>query len=263
MNSRLFILFVLVFVFQHLNGQLSKFQTSEKITDRYIIYEYRKSNWDGTHSSSIFLYIADSNRLESFKTREGGETATLVTAIIDLEKFSIKQFQNHRLQKGKEPMLIATLKMTGEKTIKIEVGDMRDSLVLTDLPWQSYDFDFAGLGFTWRALKDKKDSFWFHIADAALVNGNMAFVNKGKVEVKFAGYETVNNKSCLKYIVDGAGLENKGGSIWINPESFMIEQYKIALPDEPGFENGMLQLVRTEMMHPLDWEKFKKRKLGE
>lgn len=263
MRYKIVIPLILFFTSQNVNGQLSKFKLTETFTDQQTVYEYRKSNWDGSHASSIFLYIADSNRLESFKTWEGGETATLVTAIIDWEKYSIKQFQNHRLQKGKEPVLVATLKMTGEKTIKIEVGDMRDSLVLDNLPWQSYDFDFAGLGFTWRALKNKKDSFWFHIADAALVNGNIAFINKGKVVVKFSGNENINNKSCLKYTVDGPGLENKGGHVWINPETFMIEQYKIELPDEPGFENGMLQLVSTKKMHPDNWEKFKKQKLGE
>jgi hypothetical protein len=136
-------------------------------------------------------------------------------------------------------------------------------LLLTDLPWQSYDFDFAGLGFTWRALKDKRSSFYFHRADAALVNGNMAFVNVGKVQVDFEGMETINGKSCLKYKADGAGLENKGGHIWINPFNFMIEQYKIALPDEPGFENGMLQLLSSQKMSPVEWEAFMKKKLGE
>jgi len=42
----------------------------------------------------------------------------------------------------------------------------------------------------------------------------------------------------------------------------MIEQYKIALPDEPGFENGMLQLVKKEKMKPEQWQAFIKNKLA-
>ena len=138
---------------------------------------------------------------------------------------------------------------------------MRDSLLISDLPWQSYDFDFAGLGFIWRALKNKKDSFWFHIADVAMVNDKPKFVNKGKVSVRFQGDEIINNKQCLKYFVDGPGLENKGGYIWINKENYMIQQYKIALPDEPGFENGMMQLVNTYSI-TLNNGSFYKKEIG-
>lgn len=242
-------------------AQLNKFDKPGPFTDKHLLYEYKKSNWDGTHSSSVFLYVADSNRLESFKWSEGDEVATLVTASINWNTYSVSEFQNHKLKKGLTPEFIARLK--GDKNLKIEVGEMRDSLLIAELPWQSYDFDFAGLSFIWRSLKNKKDQFWFHIADVAMVNGNPKFVNKGKVTVNFIGHEKVNNKQCLKYFADGPGLENKGGYIWVNQENFMIEQYKIALPDEPGFENGMMQLVKTDKMSLQQRESFKKNKLGE
>ena len=165
------------------------------------------------------------------------------------------------MRKGKAPELVAKLK--GGKILKIEVGEMRDSLLISGLPWQSYDFDFAGLSFIWRALKNKKDDFWFHRADVAMVGEKPKFVNKGKVSVTFQGIEKVDKTQCFKYAIDGEGLDHRGGHIWINPETFMIEQYRIALPDEPGFENGMLQIIRTRQMQPKDWEDFKKSKLGD
>ena len=75
--------------------------------------------------------------------------------------------------------------------------------------------------------------------------------------------EVINDKDRLKYFIDGIGLENKGGHIWINPQDFMIDQYKILLPDEPGFANGMMKLVKTYKMKAGDWESFKKKRLGE
>ncbi len=238
------------------NAQIDKYQYPGSINDLYTVYEYKKSNWDGTHASTIYLYIADTNKIQSFKWTQGDKVATLVTAVVDWNNFSVKQFINHRLRSDKEPELVATLIMKENMKIAIEVGAMQDSLTLTEMPWHSYDFDLAGLGFTWRALKDKSSSFYFHIADAALVNGNMAFINKGRAQVKYEGKEMINGNSCLKYFVDGAGLENKGGHIWINAASFMIEKYKIALPDEPGFENGMLQLVKTSKMNSSEWNAF-------
>ena len=244
-------------------SQLHKFQFPSNFRDLHTLYEYKKSNWDGTHASTIFLYVADSNKLESFKWFKGDKVATLVTAVTDWKIFSVKEFQNHKLRQGQTPQLVAQLQMESGIKMKIKVGEMQDSLILEELPWQSYDFDFAGLGFIWRALKNKNDSFYFHIADVAQKNGNMAFVNKGRVKVDFLGYETLNKKKCLKYFVNGEGLANKGGNIWIDPISFMIEQYKIALPDEPGFVNGMLQLVRTAKMSPEQWATFKKERLEE
>ena len=261
MKASLFPVVFLVISSFSLSGQVSKFGNPGLFRDKHTLYEYKKSNWDGTHSSSVFLYVADSNRLESFKWWEGDTVATLVSAIIDWRNYSVSEFQNHKLRKGRASEFIAKLK--GERNLKIEVKEMRDSLLIADLPWQSYDFDFSGLGFIWRALKNKKDSFWFHIADVAMINDQSKFVNKGKVTVKFIGNEMINNRQCLKYFADGVGLENNGGHIWVNQQTFMIEQYKIALPDEPGFKNGMMQLVKTYKMQPGEWEKFKKKKLGE
>lgn len=262
--ARLFSIISVTLVF-HLTAlaQLDKFQRPAVISDLLTVYTYQKSNWDGSHASTIYLYVADSNELQSFKWAKGDKVATLVTAQLDWTNFSIRRFTNHRLRSGQAPQLIATLWMGGERKIAIQVGSMNDSMLLTELPWQSYDFDFAGLGFIWRALRDKKSSFHFHIADAALVNGSVAFVNKGRAEVNYFGIETIKGKSCLKYTIDGAGLENKGGHIWINPETFMIEQYKIALPDEEGFENGMLRLVSTQKMSPGEWTSFMKERLEE
>ena len=96
----------------------------------------------------------------------------------------------------------------------------------------------------------------------AMINDQPKFVNKGKVTVKFMGNEMINNKQYLKYFADGTGLENQGGFIWVDKQEFMIEQYKIALPDEPGFKNGMMQLLKTQTLSPGQWELFKRKKLG-
>lgn len=243
-------------------AQVEKYGAPAGFTDLQTVYVYQKSNWDGSHASQIYLWVEDSNRLLSFKWAEGDEKATQVTADIDWTNYSIKKFTNHRYAKGKEPQLVATLLFDGSKKINIEVGPMRDSLAIAGLPWQSYDFDLAGLGFVWRALKNKQDGFHFHIADAALVNGDMRFVNKGRVDLQFKGQVALDGKPCLLYTINGPGLENKGGQIWINAATYMIEQYKIQLPDEPGFENGMLKLLRTEKMSKEDWERFKKGAVG-
>lgn len=243
-------------------AQVEKYGKPAGFTDLHTVYVYQKSNWDSTNASKIYLYVEDSNRLQSFKWHEGEDVATLVTATIDWTNYSVKEFTNHRLAKGKTPQHVATLSFDGAKKISIEVGPIKDSLFLTELPWHSYDFDLAGLGFVWRALKNKNENFYFHIADVARENDNMRFVNKGRIIVEYKQEVMLNGKKCLLYNVNGPGLENKGGHIWINAGNYMIEQYKIQLPDEPGFENGMLKLLDTQKMSSEEWEKFKNGKVG-
>ena len=129
-----FLVVFLVISSMALSAQLSKFGKPGLFTDKHTLYEYRKSNWDGTHSSTVFLYVADTNRLESFKWWEGDTVATLVSAVIDWRNYSVSEFQNYKLRKGRSPELIAKLK--GGKNLKIEVGEMRDSLLIAELPWQ-------------------------------------------------------------------------------------------------------------------------------
>ena len=97
-------------------AQVSKFGKPPSFTDKHTLYQYKKSNWDGTHSTSVFLYIADNDKLESFKWWHGDTVATLVSAVIDWSNYSVKEFQNHKLRKGKAPEFIARLK--GESNLK-------------------------------------------------------------------------------------------------------------------------------------------------
>lgn len=258
---RLFFFFCGSLMINTLNAQRSQYGKPAGFEDVHTVYIYQKSNWDGSHASKIYLYLEDSNRLQSFKWFEGDNEATLVTADFDWPAYSVKKFSNYHLQKGKEPQLKASLLFDGNEKINIEVGPMLDSMILAGLPWQSYDFDFAGLGLAWRALQNKKADFYFHIADVVREQNGMRFTNKGKVNVTYKEETWLNGRKCLLYDINGPGLENKGGQIWINANNFMIEQYKIELPDEPGFENGMLQLIEKKKMSKADWENFKKESL--
>lgn len=243
-------------------AQLSRYGAVPVFQDRHHLYVYRKSNWDGTHASRVYLYIADSNRLQSFKWTEGDVSATLVTAEFDWNQYSVSSFTNHRLEAGKAPRLVAKLQTEENGKLKVEAGAMRDSLWLSHLPWQSYDFDFAGLGFAWRGLQHKKEDYWVHIADAAMVKGDMRFVNKGRVDIHFREEQILNGRKCLLYDINGPGLDNKGGQIWVNADTWMIEAYKIRLPDEPGFENGYLELEEVKTISPAAWEAIIRSKTG-
>jgi hypothetical protein len=255
--ARSIILVVLcIFPSYRLFAQLDKFERPKSITDTHTVYQYQKSNWDGTHRSDIFLFVRDGQRLESFKWSDGDHVATLVVAWMDWNSFSINRFENWKVEQNKEPFMRAFLEQKVPGKMIFVAGNLKDTAVIESYPWHSYDFDFAGLGFAWRALKDKSEGFSFHINDIIMKDGKPVLVNKGTVQAKYDAVETVNDKKCLKYIIDGGGLENKGGKIWVDAETFMIQRYKILLSDEDGFVNGYLNLLKKEKMTPVQWEKF-------
>ena len=119
-----FLLVLTSFSGTFLYGQVDKFTHPTGFADLHTIYEYKKSNWDGSHASTIFLYINDSNKLESFKWFKGDKVATLVTAVIDWKTFSVRGFQNHRLRQGQQRQLVAKLDMDDKMKLQVEAGSM-------------------------------------------------------------------------------------------------------------------------------------------
>lgn len=245
----------------YLFAQLDQFTKPTNITDTHTVYQYQKSNWDGTHRSDIFLFVRNNQQLESFKWSEGDHVATLVKAWMDWNNFSIRKFENWRVEKDKEPYVRASLEQFAPGEMRFEAGELKDTATIDNYPWHSYDFDFAGLGFSWRALKEKRKDFTFYINDVIMKDGKPVFGGKGLVLVKYQADENVNERNCLKYNIDGPGLENKGGTIWLDPETFMIQRYQIVLPDEDGFKNGYLNLLNKFKMTPEQWEKFVREKV--
>lgn len=259
----LIVFFLVSFSIQWTSAQLKKSPGTIPVNDLHRVYTYQKSNWDDSHASQIYLYIADSNRLESFKWNKGEDWSTLILAEIDWEKLSVRRLENHRVSKEGKRTMIAWLEVRENRKLVFQVMDFRDSMVLDDDHWHSYDFDFASLGFTWRVLKNKESSFSFLIADAAFKDNNIGFENKGMVTIVFKGKELMNKKNLMKYYIDGPGLQHKGGYIWINPDTWMIESFKIQLPDEEGYINGKLTLLHTQKLEPEVWERFIKKKMIE
>ena len=102
------------------------------------------------------------------------------------------------------------------------------------------------------------------ISDFALADesGTRRFADKGTVTVEYLGREQRAGVKCRKYTIDGKGLENRGGLIWVDAEKHHIVDYEIDLPDEGGFDSGKMLLVGVESMGEPEWQEFKRRKLG-
>ena len=128
---------------------------------------------------------------------------------------------------------------------------------------ESYDFDFASLNFTLRHLIDPLKSFTVGVTDIIRTDNGPTLADKGPVEIVYQRDANRHGASCREYTIDGAGLENRGGTIWVDKTRGVIVDYEISLPDEPGFESGKLKLVSIERMTAKEWEEYKLSRLAE
>jgi hypothetical protein len=147
--------------------------------------------------------------------------------------------------------------------VRVSFGDYEEDVQIDHLPWHSYDFDFASLNFSFRHLIDPEKSISFGIADIVFTAGQPKFEYKGIAFVKFEQEEERHETVCRRYRVDGPGLENRGGLIWVDKELGHIVDYEIALPDEPGFDSGKLRLKSVEKMDWKQWDAFMQSRLSE
>lgn len=225
-------------------------------------YVYEKSNIDGRHKSDIVQYISSKYSLEAFKY-EGGPEATLVTATIDWDRFSVAELKSWRINAVGDRTLVVTLDQTRGSNQLVVGGNFRsqklDQIVTIEhYPWHSYDFDFASLNLTLPHLLDPIASFTFGVADFPNKRGQAPSVEfKGLVTVELISEEERYGAPCRKYFIDGAGLENRGGTIWVDKSLQHIVDYEIDLPDEPGYESGKMRLKQIDHMNEEVWLEYK------
>jgi hypothetical protein len=226
------------------------------------VYHYVKSNIDGSRPSRIALYVAATDRLESFKWHAGASQAALVKAQMDWQLFSVRLFESWRVQEDGEHHLMATL------TYRDDEGDYTVSIgpqarvQIDNWPWHSYDFDFASLNFCMRHRVDPEAPFTFGVADVVRSADGIAFADKGPVTMTFEREEARHDVACRRYRVDGEGLEDRGGVIWVDRDALHIVDYEIDLPDEPGFESGKLRLETVGRMSREEWQTFMNEQLA-
>jgi hypothetical protein len=243
-------------------AQIARFHFQPDKVPTGTLFLYDKSNIDGTHASRIALYVAAQDRLESFKWHEGADAATLVIADLDWETFTVRRFESLRLfADGTRQTQAVMEKMAGQPKVAVAAGPYQAEVEIHHWPWQSYDFDFAGLNIIFPHLKKAKAPFTLGIADVVRSPDGPTFADKGTVTVTYQGRETLDGTPCRKYSIDGEGLENRGGHLWIDAKAGHLVLYEIDLPDEPGFDSGKLRLVERRALSAAEWQAFKDGKL--
>jgi hypothetical protein len=52
------------------------------------------------------------------------------------------------------------------------------------------------------------------------------------------------------------------GTLWTDRREGTLLEYELPIPDEPGFIDGRLRLVKTLELKPADWESYQRSKVS-
>lgn len=225
------------------------------------VLHYVKTNIDGTQPEYVSQFIAADDVMEAFKFHPKGSRAGLVIAEMDWQNFSAKSLRSWQVFAKDERKLFGTILFDGAKrqaevsipTVKSEA----ESFAIKHLPVHLYNFDFGSLNFAFPHLFKPKGSFTIGVADPTFQEKGALVEYKGEATISYQSDEKRNNVSTRKYRIDGAGLKNRGGFIWVNKKRGWIEDMEIALPDNPNWTSFKLRLLRVEKMSRAEWDKFR------
>jgi hypothetical protein len=224
------------------------------------VLHYVKTNIDGTRPEQVSQFIAAEDSLESFKFHPKSPPAGLVVALMDWKSFSARTLTSWRVPGRGERKLFGTI-LFDARTRRAEVSlpsvrSGTETFAFGRLPVHLYNFDFASLNFALPHLSDPKASFRIGVADPTFRPDGALVEYKGEATVAYLSEEKRAGVAVRKYRVDGAGLQNRGGHIWVNKRRGWIEDMEIALPDNPDWTSFKLKLLRTEKMTRAQWDAF-------
>jgi hypothetical protein len=225
------------------------------------LFEYEKSNRDGTHAAPVSLYVVGRDRIESLKWAPGDTTATLVAAELDWSRFSVRRFESWGLTRGAEPELRAALEADSAGS-GVRLSFQPDSLIpIHSWPWHSYDFDFASLGLAMPHLVDPEAGFRFQRADITYAQAGPPFADMGPVDVRFLGRDERGGLGTRAYELEGPGIGDHRGKLWSAVEGGHLVEFELPFPDEPGYTDVRVRLVAVSEMTAEGWEQYKRERI--
>jgi hypothetical protein len=180
---------------------------------------------------------------------------------MDWTRFSVRRFESWQLLRGESPQLRATLDVD-EKGVAVASFLPEKPISLRAWPWHSYDFDFSSLGITLPHLVQPEADFSFHRTDILQEEGNVDFREVGAIRAHYEGTEARNKVPARRYRLEGPGLLDTEGTLWVDKKDGHILEFELAIPDEPGFTDGRLRLLELASMNSEQWEAYKRSRVG-
>jgi hypothetical protein len=181
---------------------------------------------------------------------------------MDWARFSAGRFESWGLARGAAPTLRATLE-TDSSGGGVRVSFAPDSLLpIRGWPWHSYDFDFASLNLAFADLIQPEAPFTVQRADIVYAESWPPFADMGPVNVRFVRREQRSGLEVRMYELDGPGLQDRLGRLWVSVTGSYLVEYEFPFPDEPGYTDVRLKLDRIRRATAAEWEETKRTRVS-
>jgi len=226
-----------------------------------VVYHYIKSNLDGSTPERVSLYMSDQTTLETYRWREPKpRTGSYVKATMDWERLSAVRLESRRkIRFGGEQLNAVAEYSPLTRVMSIEFADKtRHSVQIEHVPFHFYQFDLASLNVAFRQLRDPKAPFAVGLVNPTFAETGAAIEYRGLANIAYERDETHNEFPCRRYRIDGPGVKNKVGTIWVNRSEGHVIDLEIMLENHPDWTSFKLKFVGKETMDPAEWQAFMK-----
>ncbi|MRG96293.1 hypothetical protein [Polyangium spumosum] len=243
---------------------IEAFEFDESKVPVGVAYHYVKSNTDGSKPERVSFYVADHETIESFKFQgPRPQSASHVLATMDWTRFLATRLESRQMTRGGAEREVAVVEYTPmTRTLRAEInGFAPNTISIEHAPFHVHSFDLGSLNLSFRYLKNPLGSFKIGIANPTYAETGPIFVYRGEVTVSYVGDETRENTPCNKYEIDGPGLKNRGGFVWVDQKDFHIVDMELSLPNHPEWVTYKLKLLSRETMKPDGWRAFMRAQL--
>jgi hypothetical protein len=224
-----------------------------------IVYHYVKSNIDGSTPERVSLYMSDESTLEAYRWREPSPQSTsYVKATMDWGRESAIRLESHKKARWQADQLNAVAEYSPmTRSMSIEFSDStRHTVVIGHVPFHFYQFDLASLNVAFRNLVDPTKPFQVGIVNPTFAATGAALEYRGLATITYEKDETQSEVPCRRYRIDGPGVKNQGGTIWVEHNEGHIIDLEIKNPNHPDWMSFKLKLVGKETMDPAQWMAF-------
>jgi hypothetical protein len=224
------------------------------------IYNYVRSNRDGSEPEFVSVYRADRTHLEVYKHVRNCTNAALVTAVFDPDLGMAIEIHGGRLQPDARHVEFAKLTWNREKgtlTAAVDGAGAAQEVSVPDLPFHVYDFDLASLTVATPHLKDPRAGFSFGLS---LVfnepTKGWTLKTLGRADARFEAEEVHDGRTALRFHVEGPALAGQGGPLWLDKADGHVLGAEWGLPNHAEYKDFKLTLVSIDDGGANAWAKL-------
>lgn len=230
-----------------------------------MLYTYVRSDLAGKKTGSVLVYVPDRKRVEILRVTPGVEGGQLLTAELNWDTYSLRQFEllaetkdggKRRLATGTFTPDALSVTVDDQALYRGAQGATSFTLPLVQLPVHLYSLDFVTLALALRHLADAQGT-----ADIGVIAENLHvgpespnfFVSAGRATVAFEEDVDHDGISCKKYKITGPALGAEEGYFWMNKEKGYLQDAEIAVPSSPEWPDVKITFRSAEKVSEADW----------